>query len=241
MIHGGTGETGFFFVAAEYLKSDFRVITYDRRNCSRSKGDTTVDADVRQSASDAVAVLKAACGKEKAFAFGTSAGGIVALGLAQFYPNLFRKIVAHEAPVYTLSPDEPDFTMMKKVAQDIMPNKGLEATIEAFFPFLTVDPHPTVAPDPALQERMNRNMEYFFLHELLPFVTYDFDLDKLAHNDVELIIIAGNEWESSVTRNARAVARRIGRRFIEVPGYHCFANERPELFARTLTNILKME
>jgi pimeloyl-ACP methyl ester carboxylesterase len=241
MIHGGTGESGYFAETAEHLKDEYTVITYDRRNCTRSKADSSVDADVFQSASDAVAVLKAACGHEKAFAFGTSAGGIIALGLTQFYPGLFRKIVAHEAPVYKLSPDEPDFAMMKKVALDIMPNRGLEAAVEVFFPVIVPDPNPTAAPDPDLQARMNKNAEYFFLHELLPFVTYDFDLDKIAKNDVELIIVAGNEWDSSVTRSARLTAQRTGRQFIEVPGYHCFPNERPELFARTLKSILKRE
>ena len=243
LIHGGTGDAGFFLPAADILSKKYQVISYDRRCCSRTAADLNADADVYASASDAAAIVCELCGG-KANAFGTSAGGVIALGLAQFFPQHFKTIVSHEAPAYNLLEDKTDFDLMMRVVFDTLPKRGLEEAMLEFFPVIIADPNPTNLVDPGLQARMAANTPYFLKYELAPFIQYIFDYKKLKNNDVELILVAGSgsrKEKSSLYYSPLALAEKADRKFIEIPGYHCFANEQAERFAQVLTGILEGE
>ena len=71
-----------------------RVIAYDRRGYSRSRGEVVRSAS--EHALDAAAVLEAA-DAWPAVAVGTSAGATIALDLAVRRPDLVRAVVVHEA------------------------------------------------------------------------------------------------------------------------------------------------
>ena len=240
LIHGGTGDAGFFLPAADILSKKYKVVTYDRRCCSRTAADQNADADVYASASDATVIVRELCGS-KANVFGTSAGGVIALGLAQFFPQYFKTIMSHEAPSYDLLADKTDFELMMRVVYDTLPKKGMEEAMHEFFPVIIADPDPANQTDPRLQARMAANTPYFIKHELAPFIQYKFDYEKLKNNDVELILVAGSgskKEKSSLYSSPLALAEKIDRKFLEIPGYHCFANEQAEQFALVLTSIL---
>ena len=240
LIHGGTGECGYFTPAADILAKKFKVITYDRRCCSRTKADEASDASVYESASDAARIVQELC-SGKANAFGTSAGGTIALGLAQFFPEYFDTIISHEAPAYDVLEDKTDYDLMMRIVNVTLPERGMEEAVREFFPIIIADPNPANRMDPDVQARMNANTPYFIKHELLPFIQYRFDYDKLQKNDVNLILIAGSgsrKAGSSLYFSPAALAERIKRRFIEIPGYHCYPNEHAEQFAEVLSGIL---
>ncbi len=65
LITGGMGDAGLYSSAADILAYRFTVVSYDRRDNSRSTGDRTTDMTVAQQPQDAAAIIKA-MGNDKA-------------------------------------------------------------------------------------------------------------------------------------------------------------------------------
>ncbi len=81
LVMGATGDAGHFETVAELLADEFTVLTYDRRANGRSpRPDGWAATSVDEHADDAAALL-GALGLAPAAVFGTSSGGVFALGL----------------------------------------------------------------------------------------------------------------------------------------------------------------
>lgn len=104
MIPGGGGAGGAYALVADILSDEYKVITYDRRSCSRSTINFPEHFDVAQQSRDAAAVIKAA-GEESAFIFGNSGGAVIALDMAATQAHVVRGVIAHEPPLARVHPD----------------------------------------------------------------------------------------------------------------------------------------
>lgn len=97
LIHGTGATSDFWGTAAERLAERCHVVTYDRRGCGRAASLGTGHHDVH--AEDAAAIIRG-LDVGGVTVVGWSMGGIVALVLAQRHPELVRRLVLQEPPLY---------------------------------------------------------------------------------------------------------------------------------------------
>jgi len=92
------------------LSESFRVLTYDRRGHSRSErpaGQGSVHEDIAD-----LAALVEHLGLAPAHIAGNSFGASIVLGCAAKNPGLFRSLIAHEPPLFSVIDGEPKFRDM---------------------------------------------------------------------------------------------------------------------------------
>src|ERR1700682_6830343 len=78
MMPGGPADAGAFHRIAGYLESDYTVVTYDPRGLSHSPLDGPIRDDrIVEIFADEAYRLLAATGKEPAFVFASSGGGVL--------------------------------------------------------------------------------------------------------------------------------------------------------------------
>lgn len=97
LIHGTGATSEFWGAAAERLAARCQVVTYDRRGCGRSARLPSAHHDVH--AEDAAAIVRE-LDVGAVTVVGWSMGGIVALCLAHRHPELVRRLVLQEPPLY---------------------------------------------------------------------------------------------------------------------------------------------
>jgi len=96
LVHGSWVDRGNWEVVAGLLAEDFHVISYDRRNSSRS-GRTPGIATRRANEDDLAALIEATC-EGPVHLCGNSYGALLCLGLASRRPDLVRSAAVHEPP-----------------------------------------------------------------------------------------------------------------------------------------------
>jgi pimeloyl-ACP methyl ester carboxylesterase len=103
-VHGSLSSAMMWADAAEKLAELGRVITYDRRGCTRSqRPEPYLSTSVAEHADDAAALLQALAATP-AIVIGRSYGGEVAIDLAVRYPEHVRALILLEGAPATLSP-----------------------------------------------------------------------------------------------------------------------------------------
>ena len=112
----------------------FTIATYDRRCSSGSSGDKSAVVNIGQQTRDVRAIIKA-LGFDKAYIFGSSAGGVIALEIAAKLPEIATAVIAHEPPTMAILDDSQmlyDFhlaTYEKFLVSGPMAAMGMFATI----------------------------------------------------------------------------------------------------------------
>jgi pimeloyl-ACP methyl ester carboxylesterase len=106
LVHGSWGDHQNWAPVVPALSQSFRVLTYDRRGHSRSERPAT-QGSVREDVADLAALVEH---QEHAPAhiIGNSFGASIVLRLAGERPDLFRSVIVHEPPLFSLLADEPD-------------------------------------------------------------------------------------------------------------------------------------
>jgi pimeloyl-ACP methyl ester carboxylesterase len=105
LVHGGFSDHSTWRFVVEEMPSSLRVVTYDRRGHSasaRPPGKLT-----RRVHEDDLARLIETLELAPAHVVGNSYGASIVLGLAGRRPELFRGVVAHEAPLTAIVRDDP--------------------------------------------------------------------------------------------------------------------------------------
>ncbi|MFC4772780.1 alpha/beta fold hydrolase [Enterococcus hermanniensis] len=113
-VPGANGTGDIFAGAAEFLKNDFTVITYDRRNYGSSELTKPIPEEAKNSDStyriqtDAadIAALVEQVAKEPTYILGSSSGSIVVMETLQEYPEIFKKALFHESPINVFLEDK---------------------------------------------------------------------------------------------------------------------------------------
>src|SRR5262245_6958806 len=126
MIHAGTADADSFNALAERL-TGYRVVTYDRRGCSRSIVTGTNKVQLVADHSDDAHRLLASLGSEPAYVVGSSSGAMIALDLAIRHPEQVKAVVAHEPPVRRLIEN----TRLEPLQADYR-RDGATATLQKF-------------------------------------------------------------------------------------------------------------
>jgi pimeloyl-ACP methyl ester carboxylesterase len=100
LVHGSWVDHHSWDTVVRPLGNSFRVLTYDRRGHGRSErldGQGSVFEDA-----DDLAALIEALDLAPAHVAGNSFGAVIALRAAARHPHVFRSLIAHEPPVFSL-------------------------------------------------------------------------------------------------------------------------------------------
>jgi pimeloyl-ACP methyl ester carboxylesterase len=105
LVHGSWVSHHDWDLLAPRLAEGFRVLTYDRRGHSRSERPAG-QGSVREDAADLAALIEH-LGLGPAWVVGNSFGAAIALRLASEHPGLFRGLIGHEPPLFSLLAQDP--------------------------------------------------------------------------------------------------------------------------------------
>jgi pimeloyl-ACP methyl ester carboxylesterase len=105
LVHGSWDSHHDWSLVVPRLADSFRVLTYDRRGHSKSERPTG-QGSVREDVADLVALIEH-LGLVPAWVVGNSFGASITLRLADARPDLFRGLIAHEPPLFSLLGDDP--------------------------------------------------------------------------------------------------------------------------------------
>jgi pimeloyl-ACP methyl ester carboxylesterase len=105
LVHGSWDSHADWDLVVPRLADSSRVLTYDRRGHSKSERPAG-QGSVREDVAD-LAALIGRLGLAPAWVVGNSFGASIALRLAGERPDLFRGLIAHEPPLFSLLGDDP--------------------------------------------------------------------------------------------------------------------------------------
>ena len=236
---GGTGES--FNESMPNLSQHYKVVTYDRRGNGQSTVAKPRILNPMESARDVIAIIKA-LGYATASLFGTSSGGLVALQLAQSYPEYVESIVVHEVPITSILPEEN----IKRVDSGYVVfqtymEKGAEAALQLFRSSITgkpVEPSPsnvfeTVQPAP-------HRLDYFFRYEFIIFITYTPNLRLIRDCGIPIATVQGLESRGVFhARSAEVQSEILKCLHVVWPGGHSVYQTQPEVFSEKLHKTLQ--
>ena len=236
MIHGVICDGDFFCGAAELLAQRHTVITYDRRGYSRSTG-TPVEEFWKTQAEDAAAVLRELAFGVPAVVVGCSAGAIIAMKLAELYPELVDCLILHEPPLLSLLPkDHPAFETADKINQFVAEGKFHRA-INRFL--LLIGEQDERAPEKRVEvaEREMRNMEYFIKYEFGD--TFSAEEPPRVPKGVPVILGAGDAHRENYHYYlVHQLGEAMGYPVVHFPGVHNCAYDIPQDFAVMVEGII---
>ena len=240
LIAGGATDAAIFAGLADVLADRYRVVTYDPRGNSRSPlTGPPSDIAIPLLADDARQLLEV-LGGSPAQVFGSSSGAITGLDLLTRFPQLVRRLVAHEPPMFSVLPDAGHW---HEQLQDLVAASWAEGVAAGMQRFATLmlgvglTPGQTDAPDDDSRDarHMVANAGLFLAHEVVPFTRYRPDLEALGARRQRVVLAVGAESsELPPTQPARWLADRFGLTLQVFPGNHVGYAFDPDAFAQQL-------
>lgn len=233
LVPGAAGDAGQYAGLAERLADAHTVITYDRRNNSRSERVADWEAtSVEQHADDAAALL-GALDLSPAAVFGNSTGALVALATALRAPEVVRAVVLHEPTLIgVLADPEGAMASVQPVIAAGMESGGLAGGAEAFLRFAAGDSYERLPR--AVRERMVGNAEVLFQAEFGPFMSWVPDEDALRACPMPSAVLNAAETAPFFQEAAAWAAARLGCEVGTTPGGHMGFLDDPDGFAEVV-------
>ncbi|MBK1787922.1 alpha/beta fold hydrolase [Prauserella sp. ASG 168] len=208
---------------ADALSERFLVITYDRRGLSRSPA--SLDAppvDMYRHANDAAVILRALAPRP-ARVLGSSFGALLALHVAEAYPDGVSTVIAHEPPLSEVVRDPALDAAMERIAR--IAQRDIRAALAELAALAGEGNQDEAGEESAeITEESVGNMRWFFRHDLHAVQRSGLTADRVAAlpDRVRVVPSGGAQtprerWEN---RCARELAARIGQPLLELPGGH---------------------
>jgi pimeloyl-ACP methyl ester carboxylesterase len=166
LVHGSWDSHHDWNLVVPRLTDAFRVLTYDRRGHSQSERPTG-QGSVREDVADLAALIKH-LELMPAWVVGNSFGASIALRLVGEHPGLFRGVIAHEPPLFSLLADDPSLSPMlvdvqrkiRAVVERIASGDHAGAT-EQFVETVALGPGTWATVPPDIQQVMIENAPTF--------------------------------------------------------------------------------
>ncbi|HIK13971.1 MAG TPA: alpha/beta hydrolase [Leptolyngbyaceae cyanobacterium M33_DOE_097] len=197
LVHGSWDSHHDWDLVVPRLADAFRVLTYDRRGHSQSERPTG-QGSVREDVADLAALIEH-LGLMPAWVVGNSFGASIALRLLSERSDLFRGIIVHEPPLFSLLADDPSLLPMledvqrniRSVAERIAIGDHVGAT-EQFVETVALGPGTWVTVPPNIQQGMIENAPTF-LDEANDPDQFAFDLDWLSSFSKPALLTLGDQ------------------------------------------------
>lgn len=116
LVHGSWVDRHSWDAVVPALSRSFRVLTYDRRGHSQSERPTS-SGSILEDVADLSALIEG-LQLAPAHILGTSLGGSIVLRLAGERPDLFRSMIVHEPPLFSLLADMQNGQGMLQAIQE---------------------------------------------------------------------------------------------------------------------------
>lgn len=166
LVHGSWASHRTWDSIVPRLAHSFRVLAYDRRGHSESERPSG-QGSVREDVADLAALIEH-LGLAPAWVAASSFGASIALRLAGERPELFRGLIAHEPPLFSLLADEPAVApMLEEVGRRIgavverIESGDHERAAEQFIETVALGPGTWAQLPPDLQQTLIENAPTF--------------------------------------------------------------------------------
>lgn len=233
LIPGGSGDVAPYAMIGDALADRYTVVAYERRGFSRSTLDGAPDSGAARIATDAEDAhrMLAHVTSEPAYVFGSSSGAIVALDLMTRHPDDVRLLLPHEPPILGLLPDGDDQLALLDRVYGTYQTSGVPAAMAEFAAGVFGDDGPGGMrgasggePSPEMASvagRMQVNLPFWMEHELRSYPRYALDEPALRAVAERITPVCGRASRGQFPyRAAVALAERLGRDAVELPGGH---------------------
>jgi pimeloyl-ACP methyl ester carboxylesterase len=177
LVHGSWASHQNWDLVVPGLAASIRVLTYDRRGHSDSQRLPT-QGSVREDVADLAALIEN-LGLGPAWIAGNSFGASITLRLAGERPELFRGLIVHEPPLFSLLADDPAMAPFLKEVENRIGAvvKRIAAGDDAGAAEQFVE---TVALGPGTWERLPRDARKIFIENAPTFLDESKDPEQLA-------------------------------------------------------------
>jgi pimeloyl-ACP methyl ester carboxylesterase len=227
-IPGAEGDAEEYLRVVELLEDEFTILSYDRRAYSRSPRPAGyAGTTVEEQADDAAALLEA-LGVAPAAVWGNSSGAIIGLSLVLRHPEVVRKAMLHEPPLFSGMGD------WKAVLAFLQ-----EATVDGKEPFLRMLTGNEIY-DGFSQGYRNRLAadRTWIEHEFDVFEYYRPSDEELAAVKTPVAVLYGADSPPFFGEAARWLAGRLDTDVTTIPGGHGVHYELPEEVVKVLKPFL---
>ncbi len=232
LIHGVLTDAGTFETAADLLSSCFRVITYDRRGNSRSKGGDEQAFSMEDQIRDIRDLLDQEEADE-AYVVGVSAGAVIGERFAERYPKRVRHLILYEpAVMWLMMRHDEDFRRWALEMRDLVDRKKFNMAL--FRLAQQIGTHDRRSPEKteSLSQRELSNTKYALAVEIPSLFDYQPDVDWMRCHADRITIAAGEKsGDTAYVRAAEGLARELGKRTLYFPGSHNLPYDLPQEFA----------
>src|SRR5262245_22991302 len=211
LVHGSWDSHHDWDLVVPCLAASFRILTYDRRGHSQSERPTG-QGSIREDVADLAALIEH-LGLVPAWVVGNSFGASIALRLAGERPDLFRGVIGHEPPLFSLLGGDPALAALLKevdhrisaVVERIACGDPAGAA-EQFVETVALGPGTWTRLPPELQQTFIENAPTF-LDEARDPEQFDFDLGPIRGFSRPALLTQGDQ---SPPTFAPVVARLAG-------------------------------
>lgn len=238
-VHGTGAAANRWEGVVSHLNHRYRCVSYDRRGRGAS-GDGSAYC-LADEVADLAAVMQHADNNNPVHVVAHSFGALLALGLLQQQPTLFRHLVLYEAPVST-SADSRFIELSAVAALELTRREqGDEAALVFFqrqFPRATEQDITQMKTLSSWQRRVEAAPT--LARELRAAVQFQPERNNLSGNSVPCLLLLGGESMKAFQKSARDLSAWIGKATLEVlPGQRHRAMDRiPEVVATSIMAFL---
>ena len=216
-VPGGNGHGRQFNNIMAALSANFTCATFDRRQMSASQVKVNKKLSPPQQARDIRAVITA-LGFDKSIIFGSSSGGLFSFQFAHDFPDMVDRLIAHEAPSFSLLPDATEVYEWFYHLMGVYENQGLEQAAKEFRVKLIGHDDEgipkTVSPEP-------ENPRNFWDNEFVMLMGYTPNLWRLKENKTSIGVMRGVRCKDALfARTPVEQAKILDCPLAVVPGHH---------------------
>jgi pimeloyl-ACP methyl ester carboxylesterase len=215
LVHGSWDSHDDWALVVPRLTDSFRVLTYDRRGHSQSER-LQGPGSVREDVADLAALIEH-LGLVPAWVVGNSFGASIALRLAGERPELFRGLIAHEPPLFSLLRDDPALApLLEEVRQKVdavaerVASGDHAGAAQQFVETVALGPGTWAQMPPEVQQTLIENAPTF-LDEASDPEQLGFDLDWISGFSRPALLTRGDQsppiFAPVVTKLAESLPR----------------------------------
>jgi pimeloyl-ACP methyl ester carboxylesterase len=197
LVHGSWDSHHDWDLVVPRLAEEFRVLAYDRRGHSQSER-PTAQGSVQEDADDLAALLKH-LDLVPAWVVANSFGASIALRLAGEHPGLFRGLIAHEPPLFSLLANDPALAPMLEDVQrriravvERIASGDHTGAAEQFVETVALGPGTWKTMPPDVQQAMIENAPTF-LDEANDSEQLAFDLERIGGFSKPVLLTRGDQ------------------------------------------------
>lgn len=253
LVPGANGTGNIFGGVAKALQSQYQVVMFDRRGY----GDTKLARDIPAEAADfdnryrlltdARDVIELAdhfSPTEPVYLFGSSSGSIVAAEAYSEAPERFKKVVIHECPISTVTPDRDQLIANNTDSVTTALKGDFAGARDKFGRYLRIQPldakmmglsADSPKPDPARLA----GMMYWFKYEILQYTGATIDWSALAADPAKVALLNGTDSIGDLPQDInQALSKQLNVPITMIPGGHLGYAQKPAEFATGLAAVL---